>query len=81
MKVSIAVVVLLNGFLFSEKAFAYLDPGTASLLLQGLIGGITAFFAFLGVYRRKLMARIGSFFRRAKESEGASSPEEKNGIE
>ncbi len=31
-------------------AFAYLDPGTGSMLLQGLIGGIAASIAVISLY-------------------------------
>lgn len=43
-----------------NPAYAYLDPGTGSLLLQGLIGGIATALALGGMYWRKLI----SFFRR-----------------
>lgn len=38
----------------ATPAFAYLDPGTGSMLLQGLIGGIAAVGAVLSVYKQKI---------------------------
>ena len=34
----------------TRHAYAYLDPGTASLMLQGIIGGIAALAATVGIY-------------------------------
>ncbi|MCF8493394.1 MAG: 50S ribosomal protein L11 methyltransferase [Sphingomonadaceae bacterium] len=39
--------------LLTSPAYAYLDPGTASMLLQGLLGGIAAFFAVGSMYWKK----------------------------
>ena len=51
-----------------SPAFAYLDPGFASLVLQGIIGAIAAAGVVAGMYWNRLTA----FFRRDKPS-----PEEK----
>ncbi len=45
-------------FSFSQSAFAYLDPGTGSILLQGLIGGIAS-----GMFiARGYWAKVREFF-------------------
>ena len=41
---------------YTSPAYAYLDPGTGSILLQGLIGGIAAAIAFLSIYWQKVKA-------------------------
>jgi hypothetical protein len=46
------------GFSLTPPAYAYLDPGTGSVLLQGLIGGIAAIISFLSIYWHK----VKSFF-------------------
>ena len=48
---------------YTSPAYAYLDPGTGSMLLQGLIGGIAATIAFLSIYWQKVKA----FFGKKKE--------------
>jgi hypothetical protein len=55
----------------TEPAYAYLDPGTASLVLQGIIGAVGAGIVAAGVYWRKFTA----LFRRSepKQAEGTSS--------
>ena len=53
-------VVLVLGINLStmEVAFAYLDPGTGSMLIQGLIGAVAAAF----VVGRLYWYKIKSFF-------------------
>ena len=55
-------VVLVLGINLStmEEAFAYLDPGTGSMLVQGLIGAVAAAFVVGRLYWHK----IKTFFAR-----------------
>lgn len=46
-----ATVILL---IFVEPAYAYLDPGTGSILLQGLIAAIAGTMVTGGMYWRKI---------------------------
>lgn len=41
---------------FSPPALAYLDPGTGSILLQGLIAAVAAAVTYAGLYWRKIKA-------------------------
>jgi hypothetical protein len=41
---------------YTSPAFAYLDPGTGSVLLQGLIGGLAVVISFLSIYWQKVKA-------------------------
>jgi hypothetical protein len=50
---------------FAPPAYAYLDPGTASLLLQGIIGGVAATVAAAGVY----IGRVKNFFSSKSDKE------------
>jgi hypothetical protein len=47
---------------YASPAFAYLDPGTGSMLLQGLIAGIAVFTSVLSIYWQK----VKSFFVKQK---------------
>lgn len=38
----------------SPNAHAYLDPGTGSIILQGLIAGVAAVLAYFGLYWQKV---------------------------
>ncbi len=56
-------LITLAILIFSTEAYAYIDPGTGSLLIQGLIAGIAA-----GLYTIKLYwYRIKNFFTRNEE--------------
>ena len=50
-------------------AFAYLDPGTASLVLQGVIGGAVAFFGVVSMY----FARVRQFVFGRKSNDPAEA--------
>jgi hypothetical protein len=56
--------------MLTQPAYAYLDPGTGSLLLQGIIGGIAASITVVSLYYGRLKA---AFLRLVgKRGEGAS---------
>ena len=61
-KVAMAAMLALIGTV--TPAFAYLDPGTGSMLLQGLIGGIAAVSAVFSVYRQKIKDAMARWFKR-----------------
>jgi len=53
------VIILL---LYPSNAYAYLDPGIGSLMLQGIIAGIAVITTTIGFYWKK----IKSFFAKFK---------------
>lgn len=55
MKIFITVLLLL---VFTD-AVAYLDPGTGSMLLQVILGGIAAVGVAIKLYWHKLRAALG----------------------
>lgn len=46
-------------FLMPYDAFAYLDPGTGSVLLQGVLGGIVAIGLVLKLYWHRFLRLLG----------------------
>lgn len=52
-------------FLFPADAWAYLDPGAGSMLLQLLLGGIAGLAVVLKVFWKRIM----DFFRQEKEND------------
>ena len=44
---------------YTSPAYAYLDPGTGSMLVQGLVGGIAVVMSFLSIYWQKVKAFFG----------------------
>ena len=61
------VLILFLFIYFSTQtiAHAYIDPGTGTIILQALIGGIVAGSAAVSLYWRK----IKSFFSKKKKDE------------
>jgi len=39
---------------FNNKAFAYLDPGTGSIIIQAILGGIAAGATYCSMYWQKI---------------------------
>ena len=57
----IVFIILLINFFFINNAFAYLDPGTGSIILQAILGAIAAaasYCAFIGIRLRNLFKKI-----------------------
>jgi hypothetical protein len=50
--------ILITSFFFTifinNKAFAYLDPGTGSIILQALVGAIAAGGTYCSIYWQKV---------------------------
>jgi uncharacterized membrane protein len=47
-------------FLFTSSAYAYLDPGTGSIILQAIVGAFAAFLSTLYIFWEK----VKIFFRK-----------------
>lgn len=58
--------------IYANPAYAYLDPGTGSIILQGLIAGLLAIAAAGGAFWQ----RIKSFFGRRSSSEKSSKTDQ-----
>jgi len=52
---------------FIQPAYAYLDPGTGSIIIQGLIGGLIAVGVVARLYWDRLLKMLG--FRKDIDSE------------
>lgn len=51
--------LLAAALMFPLNAYAYLDPGTGSALLQGIIGAIAAIGVVLKLYWHRLLRMFG----------------------
>jgi hypothetical protein len=67
MRIIITVLLLL---MFTD-AVAYLDPGTGSMLLQVILGGIAAVGVAIKLYWHKLRAAFGMAKKEETEDESA----------
>lgn len=54
--------------LYCNTAYAYLDPGTGSLLIQAIIGIITAIISGLVYFWTTLKNKITQIFKKNKKS-------------
>ena len=60
--------IVLLSLIFTGNAHAYLDPGTGSILLQGLLAGLLA----IGVFWRKLKDYVmGRFSKKNHDDRGS----------
>jgi Na+-transporting methylmalonyl-CoA/oxaloacetate decarboxylase beta subunit len=72
-KKSLVVVCVLGVYVgFTAPAHAYLDPGTGSLLLQGLIASVAAVAATGSIYWGKIRA----YFSKKKDPDDGRSDEQ-----
>ncbi len=64
------IMVLLCGvspIVFVKQAYAYIDPGTGSMLVQAAIAVVAAASVSIGVFRRRLRSFFGRLFGRKKD--------------
>ena len=63
---SLSYIVTL--IIFPTKAFAYLDPGTGSIILQAILGFIAATVASISIYWTKFKSLISKLFNKIKKN-------------
>lgn len=56
-----------------KPAFAYLDPGTGSMILQGIIGGVAAGITVISLYYQRLKLFLSQLFGKRKADSDQSS--------
>ena len=62
-------ILILYILLLPSNAYAYLDPGTGSIILQAILGFIAAAIASISVYWTKFKMLINKIFKKKKEEE------------
>ena len=63
-----SLIYILTLIFFPTKAFAYLDPGTGSIILQAILGFIAATIASISIYWEKFKSLISKLFGKKKEN-------------
>ena len=63
-----SLLYMLTLIIFPTKAFAYLDPGTGSIILQAILGFIAATIASISIYWEKFKSLISKLFGKKKEN-------------
>jgi len=69
------ITAALFGFVFVTPAYAYLDPGTGSILLQSLIASFLAVAAAGSLFWHRIKSFISGLFRRNKSRKSGSDHE------
>ena len=59
------VVIII--FLYPSTSYAYLDPGTGSILLQAILGAIAAGFMTISIWWQKFKSFISKIFNFTKK--------------
>ena len=54
-------------FLFPKLAYAYIDPGTGSMLVQALLAVLAAVSVSLGLFWRRIRSYFSRLLNRGKE--------------
>lgn len=49
-----------------DSSFAYIDPGTGSIILQVIVGFVAAFFAYTTLFWRKFKSLLTKLFKKKK---------------
>ena len=62
------ILLIFIFFAPSANAYAYLDPGTGSMILQALLGVLAAVGAYITLYWRKFKNLINRIFQKKKDS-------------
>ena len=64
------LILSLVFILFSnDNAFAYLDPGTGSIILQALLGAIAAVTSYCAFYWNKVKNLLKKLFKKKEKTE------------
>lgn len=68
MKLGQFSIILIISLCYSQSAFAYLDPGTGSIILQMLIAGIVGAMYTIKLYWYRLKVFIAQLFGKDSET-------------
>jgi len=65
MKKTLYIIILI---LFSKEAYAYLDPGSTTFIIQSILAFIVGSFAAVGLYWTKFKFFIKNIFSKFKKT-------------
>ena len=67
--ICILIVIILGNIVFPQRAHAYIDPGTGSLIIQLLIGTLVGGLVAVKMYWHRINRYIKKVFSRTKSDE------------
>jgi hypothetical protein len=62
-------VLALFGLLIPQPAYAYLDPGTGSYILQLVLGAMVGMLFALKIFWKNIRTFVGNFLSRERKAE------------
>ena len=67
MKVKLITLILLCYLNLIGPVYAYMDPGSFTILLQALISGIVGFFVYVKIFSKNIKNFVNKFFSKFKK--------------
>ena len=61
------IIIFLFFFILTTKAYAYLDPGTGSIILQAIVGAFAAFFTSVYIFCSKVKSFYKKIYKKIKK--------------
>ena len=77
MNMTLLLTILLSGLFYSSSAYAYLDPGAGSFILQMLIAGIMGIILTIKLYWDRLIDFLKRCIGKA-DNDKNNQPDENN---
>jgi len=66
--IKILILNIIAIFLVVTNAYAYLDPGTGSIILQAILGFIAASITTISIYWTKFKSLISKLFKKKEKN-------------
>lgn len=74
---TMALLIVLTLFLLTvRQTYAYIDPGTGGMIIQGLIGLLVGALATVGILWKRITASAKNMFRRSSKAENQAGEED-----
>ena len=70
------IFTILSVVIFPNHAYAYLDPGTGSIILQAIIGFLAASVTAISIYWSKFKSLISRIFNKKEREKDKSNSDE-----
>lgn len=65
--VMVVGVVAVLSLLFPRTTYAYIDPGTGSLIVQVLVGALVSGLAAVGIFWQRVKGFFGGLFNKQRD--------------
>ena len=69
-KINKLIIVFLFNFLFSTNAYAYIDPGSGSIILQAIIAAFAGAGTAITIYWKKVKLFFSKIFKKKDNEKG-----------